>query len=226
MGMQCNRRIRIVAWGLPMTDAVHPVDQVLPLPRLFALGLQHVLVMYANAVAVPLIVGGALHLPKDQIALLINADLFACGIATLVQTIGVGPFGIRLPVIMGVTAVAISPMLAMAALPGRGLTGIYGAVIVGGLFGLLVAPLMQYALRFFPSVVTGTIITMIGISLMRVGIAWAGGGAAAADFGAGGYLAIAALVLGVILLIIKFARGFLQKLSVLIGIVVGYLTTI
>ena len=209
-----------------MSNSIHPVDQVLPSPRMFALGLQHVLVMYANAVAVPLIVGGALHLPKDQLAFLINADLFACGIATLIQTIGIGPFGIRLPIIMGVTAVAISPMLAMAAMPGLGLTGIYGAVIVGGLFGLLVAPVMRYALRFFPSVVTGTIITMIGVSLMRVGIAWAGGGAAAADFGAGGYLAIAALVLATILLIIKFARGFLANMSVLIGIVVGYLTTI
>jgi xanthine permease len=209
-----------------MSAAVHPVDEVLPAPRMAALGLQHVLVMYANAVAVPLILGGALHLPKDQLALLINADLFACGIATLIQTIGLGPFGIRLPIIMGVTAVAISPMLAMAAMPGLGLTGIYGAVIVGGLFGLLVAPVMQHALRFFPPVVTGTIITMIGVSLMRVGIAWAGGGAAAADFGAGGYLAIAALVLAVILLIIKFGSGFLANMSVLIGITVGYLATI
>ena len=110
-----------------MAEPIHPVDEVLPAPRLFALGLQHVLVMYANAVAVPLILGAALKLPKDQIAMLINADLFACGIATLVQTIGVGPFGIRLPVIMGVTAVSISPMLAMAAMSGVGLTGIYGA---------------------------------------------------------------------------------------------------
>jgi uric acid transporter len=115
-----------------MSAPIHPVDQVLPVPRMTALGLQHVLVMYANAVAVPLILGGALRLPKDQPALLINADLFACGIATLMQTIGVGPFGIRLPIIMGVTAVAISPMLAMTAMPGLGLTGIYGAVIVGG----------------------------------------------------------------------------------------------
>ena len=163
---------------------------------------------------------------KDQIALLINADLFACGIATLVQTIGLGPFGIRLPVIMGVTAVSISPMLAMAAMPGLGLTGIYGAVLVGGLFGLLAAPVMQHALRFFPPVVTGTIITMIGVSLMRVGIAWAGGGAAAADFGAGGYLAVAALVLATILLVIRFTKGFLQNMSVLIGIFVGYVVTI
>jgi xanthine/uracil permease len=94
-----------------MSTSIHPVDEVLPAPRMVALGLQHVLVMYANAVAVPLILGGALHLPKDQLALLINADLFACGIATLVQTIGFGPFGIRLPVIMGVTAVAIPQCL-------------------------------------------------------------------------------------------------------------------
>jgi uric acid transporter len=205
---------------------VHPVDEILPLPKLFALGLQHVLVMYANAVAVPLIIGGALYLPKDQMAMLINADLFACGIATLIQTVGFGPFGIRLPIIMGVTAVSISPMLAMAAMPGVGLTGIYGAVLVGGIFGLCVAPFVKYVLRFFPAVVTGTIITMIGVVLMRVGVNWAGGGAGKADFGAAGYLAVAALVLAVILLVIKFTRGFLQNVAVLIGITVGYLLTI
>ncbi len=207
-------------------NAVHPVDEVLPLPKLFALGLQHVLVMYANAVAVPLIVGGALHLPKDQIAMLINADLFACGIATLIQTIGFGPFGIRLPIIMGVTAVSISPMLAMAAMPGVGLTGIYGAVLVGGIFGLCVAPFVKYVLRFFPAVVTGTIITMIGVVLMRVGVGWAGGGAGTPEFGAAGNLAVAALVLAVILLVIKMGRGFVQNTAVLIGIAAGYVVSI
>ena len=209
-----------------MPSSVHPVDEMLPLPKLAALGLQHVLVMYANAVAVPLILGGALHLPKDQVALLINADLFACGIATLIQTVGIGPVGIRLPIIMGVTAVSISPMLAIAAMPGVGLPGIYGAVLVGGLFGLCAAPFIKYALRFFPAVVTGTIITMIGVVLMRVGVAWAGGGAAAADFGAAGYIAIAAFVLGVIISVIKFATGFLQNMAVLIGITAGYAVTI
>jgi uric acid transporter len=209
-----------------MPPSVHPVDEALPLPKLLALGLQHVLVMYANAVAVPLILGGALHLPKDQIAMLINADLFACGTATLIQTIGFGPVGIRLPIIMGVTAVAISPMLAMAAMPGVGLTGIYGAVLVGGIFGLCAAPFVKYVLRFFPSVVTGTIITMIGVVLMRVGVNWAGGGAAASDFGAAGYLLVAALVLGIILLVIKLASGFIQNMAVLIGIAVGYIVTI
>jgi len=209
-----------------MLASIHPVDEMLPLPKLAALGLQHVLVMYANAVAVPLILGGALHLPKDQIAMLINADLFACGVATLIQTIGFGPVGIRLPIIMGVTAVSISPMLAMAAMPGVGLPGIYGAVLVGGLFGLCAAPFIKYALRFFPAVVTGTIITMIGVVLMRVGVGWAGGGVATADFGAPGYLAMAGVVLAIIICVLKFARGFLQNMAVLIGITAGYLLAI
>ena len=209
-----------------MSSPIDRVDEMLPAPKLFALGLQHVLVMYANAVAVPLIVGGALHLPKDQIAMLINADLFACGVATLIQTIGFGPVGIRLPIIMGVTAVSISPMLAMAAMPGVGLPGIYGAVLVGGLFGLCAAPFIKYALRFFPAVVTGTIITMIGVVLMRVGVGWAGGGVATADFGAPGYLAMAGVVLAIIICVLKFARGFLQNMAVLIGITAGYLLAI
>ena len=209
-----------------MTTSPDPVDELLPIPRLFALGLQHVLVMYANAVAVPLIIGAALKLPKDQIALLTNADLFACGIATLVQTVGFGPFGIRLPIMMGVTAVSISPMLAMAAMGDVGLTGIYGAVLAGGLFGLCVVPFVGRVLRFFPAVVTGTIITMIGVALMRVGVNWAGGGANAPDFGAPGYLAVAALVLAAILLAIRFGRGFLANVAVLLGIAAGYVVAV
>src|ERR1700744_4544627 len=224
--MQNKNIVCNIARRLQMSNDVHPVDEVLPLPKLFALGLQHVLVMYANAVAVPLILGGALHLPKEQIAMLINADLFACGIATLIQTLGIGPVGIRLPIIMGVTAVSISPMLAMAAMPGVGLTGIYGAVLIGGLFGLCVAPFVKYALRFFPAVVTGTIITMIGVVLMRVGVNWAGGGAGTPEFGAVPNLAIAGLVLAIILLVIKFGRGFLQNTAVLLGIAVGYAVSI
>ncbi len=209
-----------------MSDQVHPVDQLLPVTRLFVLGLQHVLVMYANAVTVPLIIGAAMRLSKEEIAFLINADLFACGIATLVQTVGFGKFGIRLPIMMGVTAVAISPMLAMCAMPGVGLTGIYGAVIVGGLFGLIVAPFTRYVRGFFSSVVTGTIITMIGVVLMRVGITWAGGGAGNPDFGAAKYLSLAGIVLFTILMIIRFGKGLIANMSVLLGITVGYVISI
>ncbi|MBP6531439.1 MAG: purine permease, partial [Burkholderiales bacterium] len=127
-----------------MSDAnVHPVDEKLPLPRLGALGLQHVLVMYAGAVAVPLIIGRALKLPPDQVALLISADLFCCGVVTLIQSLGATQwFGIRLPVMMGVTFAAVAPMVAMAnANPGlAGAQLIFGSIIGAGAISILIAP--------------------------------------------------------------------------------------
>ena len=156
-----------------METTVHPVDERLPLGRLTALGLQHVLVMYAGAVAVPLIVGRALNLTPDQGAKLISADLFVCGLVTLIQALGATRwFGIKLPVMMGVTFAAVAPMISMAqttsGTAGAGL--IFGSVIGAGVISILIAPMVSRMLRFFPPVVTGTIIAVIGISLMRVGI--------------------------------------------------------
>src|SRR6202034_2554565 len=159
-----------------MAQDVHPIDRILPVPQLLTLGLQHVLVMYAGAVAVPLILGRALKLPPQDGAFLISADLFACGLATLVQCIGFPGVGIRLPVMMGVTFASVGPMLSMAAAPDIGILGIYGSVISAGIFGIIAAPFISRLLPLFPPVVTGTIIMVIGISLMRVGINWAGGG--------------------------------------------------
>ena len=163
------------------TPMVDPVDERLPVPRLAALGLQHVLVMYAGAVAVPLIVGRALRLSPEQVAMLISADLFCCGLVTLIQSWGMTRwFGVRLPVMMGVTFAAVGPMVAMAnANPGTaGAQALFGAIIGAGIVSMLIAPLVGRLLRFFPPVVTGTIIAVIGISLMRVGIGWAMGGPA------------------------------------------------
>ena len=253
-------------------SAVHPVDEKLPLGRVTALGLQHVLVMYAGAIAVPLIVGRALKLTPEQAALLISADLFACGIVTLIQSLGFTRyFGIKLPVMMGVTFAAVGPMVAFAnAMPGvDGARAIFGAIIGAGIISMLIAPMMSRLLRFFPPVVTGTIIAIIGISLMRVGVGWAMGGpaflaqspdvpkliamvdkvkegaaAAAASaapgasapvlklpgpipmvdnpaYGALDNMAIAAFVLIVVLLLVKYAKGFFANISVLLGIVAG-----
>jgi uric acid transporter len=208
-------------------DEVHAVDQVPPPGNLVVLALQHVLVMYAGAVAVPLILGGAMKLPKDQIAMLINADLFACGIATLIQAVGFWKFGIRLPVMMGVTFASVGPMLAMAGNPELGLLGIYGSVIGAGIFGILVAPVVSRMLPLFPPVVTGTIITVIGISLMRVGINWAAGGPPSSpSYGDPFNLGIAAIVLVAILLITKYVRGFFANIAVLMGIVIGFLISL
>ena len=156
-------------------STVHPVDERLPAGKLTALGLQHVLVMYAGAVAVPLIIGRALKLSPEQVTMLIQADLFCCGLVTLIQAFGATQWlGIKLPVMMGVTFAAVAPMVAMAnAKPGvEGAGLIFGAIIGAGVISMLLAPVISRMLRFFPPVVTGTIIAVIGISLMRVGINW------------------------------------------------------
>jgi NCS2 family nucleobase:cation symporter-2 len=233
------------------------VDERLPTPRLAALGFQHVLVMYAGAIAVPLIIGRALKLSPQEVALLISADLFCCGIVTLIQSLGVTQwFGIKLPVMMGVTFAAVGPMVAIAesAAPGTAAQTLFGTIIAAGIVGIALAPLASRMLRFFPPVVTGTIIAVIGVSLMRVGIGWAMGGppflakiadpafaravaaakAASAALPAGpaamilnpnyaalDNLAIALFVLAAILLIAKFARGFVANISVLLGIILG-----
>jgi uric acid transporter len=221
--------------GQDMSTEIHPVDEMLPIPRLLALGLQHVLVMYTGAVAVPLIIGRALKLPPEDVVYLISADLFACGLATLVQCIGFPGVGIRLPVMMGVTFASVGPMLSMAGSPDIGLLGIYGSVIAAGIFGIIAAPFISRLLPLFPPVVTGTIIMVIGISLMRVGINWAGGGlptlTKVVDGVAGAFpnpaygqlqgLGIAAFVLLVILGLIKWGSGFIANVSVLLGIIAG-----
>lgn len=222
-------------------NAVHPVDAVLPAGKLVALGIQHVLVMYAGAVAVPLIIGSALKLPVEQIALLITADLFICGVTSIIQSLGLTPwFGIRMPVMMGMTFASVTPMIAIATTPGMGLQDIFGAIIAAGVFGLLVVPFACRLMAMFPPVITGSVITIIGISLMQVGIQWAVGGAwlkpmiadAAPHAPAGSMvpnpayaslenLGIALFVLVVILLISKFGRSFLKNISVLAGLVAG-----
>lgn len=188
--------------------------------------MQHVLVMYAGAVAVPLIVGAAFHLPKDQLANLIDADLFACGLATLVQALGIGPFGIRLPIVMGASFVCVAPILAYAAQPGATLGAVFGGVMLAGVFGLFAANFAGTLVRLFPPVVTGSVITVIGISLTNVAIGWAGGGVGAHDFGAPRYLGVAALVLVLVLLLLAWARGIARNLAVLLAILAGYALTI
>ena len=156
------------------TKRVNPVDEILPVGQMFAYGLQHVLAMYAGAVAVPIIIAQGLGLSTELLTCLINADLMAAGIATLIQTLGVWKIGARIPMIQGVSFASVAPMLVI----GRefGLTAIFGAVIVAGLIGFLISPYFSKLIRFFPPVVTGTIITLIGISLLPVAVRWAGGG--------------------------------------------------
>jgi len=121
---------------------VHPVDAVVPAPRLFVLGLQHLFIMYAGAIAVPLIVGPAVGLDDSDIAILVSADLLVCGIASIIQSAGIGRIlGVRLPVVAGATFTVLNPMIIIATSYGgrAGLPYVYGAMIIAGIFGLIIA---------------------------------------------------------------------------------------
>ncbi len=214
--------------------AVHPVDEILPPQKLAVYGLQHVMAFYAGAVIVPILLAGAIGLNEEQLIHLINADLFTCGIASILQSVGVWKIGVRLPLLQGVTFTAVTPMIIIGLDNGGGapsLVYIYGAVIVAGLFTLLIAPFFSQLVRFFPPVVTGTVITIIGVTLIPVAAFDAGGGQFAffnpdlvpenLRFGSYTNLALASFTILVILGLTRFARGFVQTVAVLAGLVIG-----
>jgi uric acid transporter len=205
----------------------HPVDEVLPIPKLAIYGFQHVLAFYAGAVIVPILLASAIGLSTPELIHLINADLFTCGIASIIQSVGFWKVGVKLPLLQGVTFTAVSPMIAIGMAAGGGTDGllvIYGAVIVAGLFTFLVAPYFSRLIRFFPPVVTGSVITIIGLALLPVAAADAAGGAGPTlDPSSGRNLAYALGTLALIVAIQRIFKGFMATVAVLIGLVVGTL---
>jgi NCS2 family nucleobase:cation symporter-2 len=203
-----------------MTAAADSIDQVEGLPRLLLFGLQHVLVMYAGTVAVPLILGSALGLTAKQVIALISADLFTSGLATLLQTLGWWKFGARLPLIQGCSFICVAPMILIGS--HYGIPTLYGAVISCGIFTILVGPWFSRMLRFFPPVVIGSVITVIGLSLLPVAAGWLGGGdPAATDFGSFLHLGLGLTTIALIVAIQRFGRGMVANLSVLLGLIAG-----
>ncbi|MFJ8079827.1 nucleobase:cation symporter-2 family protein [Streptomyces sp. NPDC096205] len=210
--------------------SVHPVDEKLHPSRLVPAALQHIAAMYAGVVTPPLIIGQACGLDLAARTRLIAASLLIAGVATILQTLGVKGFiGNRLPFVNAASSAGIAPILAIAETndPGRQLPAIYGAVMVAGVFCLAIGPFFGRLLRFFPPLVTGVVITLIGVTLMPVPVGWAqGGDETAADFGAMHHLALAGFTLAVILLIQRFGRGFVKQVALLFGLLLGTLAAI
>lgn len=208
----------------------HPVDEKLPPLKMMTSGLQHVAAMYAGVVAPPLIVGAAVGLSAKELTFLTGASLFTAGLATFLQTLGIWKIGARLPFVNGVTFAGVAPMVAIVnQTPDKkdALPVIFGAVIVAGLLGFLAAPFFSKLVRFFPPVVTGTVITLIGVSLMPVAFGWAQGpNPAADDYGSFKYLGLAAISLVIVLLIRRFTSGFVKQIAVLLGLVAGTVVAI
>lgn len=210
--------------------AAHPVDEKLPALKMAASGLQHVAAMYAGVVAPPLIVGAAIGLSAADLTFLTGACLFTAGLATFLQTLGFWKIGARLPFVNGVTFAGVAPMTAVVAATedkSDALPVIFGAVVVAGLLGFLAAPFFSKAIRFFPPVVTGSVITLIGVSLLPVAFGWAQGpDPRADDYGSATYLTLAGVTLLIVLLLRRFTRGFVKQIAVLLGLVAGTLIAI
>ena len=187
--------------------------------RLTALGLQHLLAMYAGAVIVPLIVGQGLGLTTEQLTYLVAIDILMCGVATLLQVIRGKVIGIGLPVVLGCTFTAVGPMLAIG--DEYGVSAIYGAIIISGIFVMIISRVFGHLVKFFPPVVTGSVVTIIGITLIPVAINNMGGGQGASDFGSLTNIGLAFGTLLLIILIYKYTKGFTRSIAILLGMTGG-----
>jgi xanthine permease len=197
-----------------------PEDEKLSVGANIAYGLQHVLTMYGGIVAVPLILGQASGLNSSDTGLLITASLLAGGLATLLQTLGVPFFGSRLPLVQGVSFSGVATMIAITG--NGGLPSVLGAVIAASILGLLITPIFSRITRFFPPLVTGIVITTIGLTLMPVATFWAmGGNSKSPDFGAPANIQLAAVTLLIVLLLSKLGSASISRLSILLALIIG-----
>jgi len=196
------------------------VDEIPPARQLITYGLQHVLVLYAGAVAVPLILGSALGLTNAQIVLLINANLLTSGVATLIQTIGFWKFGARLPLVQACSFIALAPMIMIG--KEYGLPYVFGAVMAGGAAIVVLAPAISRLLRYFPPVVIGSLITIIGISLMPAAAIWLGGGdPSTPSFGSAPNVLLGLATILITLIVYTRFSGVIGNLAVLLGLLGG-----
>lgn len=185
------------------------------------LGFQHVLAMYAGAVVVPLIVGGALKMNPEQLAYLISIDLFTCGIASLLQVVGGRFFGVKLPIILGCTFTAVPPMITIGQL--EGLPAIYGSIISSGIIVMIISQFFTRIMKWFPPIVIGSVITTIGVSLIPVAMNNMAGGQDSPTFGQWENLFLGLLTFISVIILNRFGKGFIRSISVLIAMIIGTL---
>jgi xanthine permease len=219
--MNTKKKSAAAVAGTGRKQSDRPEDQRLPIGSTFAYGFQHVLTMYGGIIAPPLIIGAAAGMSSQDIGLLIAACLFVGGLATILQTIGIPFFGSKLPLVQGVSFAGVSTMVAIVH-GGGGIQAVFGSVIAASLIGLLITPLFSKIIRFFPPVVTGTVITTIGLTLMPVAANWAmGGNSKAPNYGSMANIGLAAATMAIVLLLSKVGNAAISRLSILLAMVLG-----
>ena len=201
------------------------VNKKLPLSKAIPLGIQHVLAMFAGNITVPIIVAGVFGSTTAEKIFLIQMALFVAGVATIIQTVGIGKIGARLPIIQGTSFAFIPIMLPFKA---AGLGAIFTAAFIGGIFQMWIGKVIKPIRHMFPPLVTGIVVLMIGVSLLKVGFMYAGGGGWLMNnkpeiFGNASHLFIAATVLIVALIAHQKGKGMVSSASILLGMIAGYI---
>lgn len=189
-------------------------------PKAAVLGLQHLLAMYSGSVLVPILIGASLHFSSEQMTYLVSIDIFMCGVATALQIFSNKIFGIGLPVVLGCAVQAVAPLILIG--QKFDFQTMYGAIIAAGLFVFLIGGFFAKLRKLFPPLVTGTLITVIGLSLIPVAFQNLGGGSTTAkDFGSMTNLAVGAFTVLLILAFNVWGRGFVRSIAILIGLIGG-----
>ena len=187
-------------------------------------GLQHIFAAFGGIIVVPLVIGSALGFDAATSTALMSATILAAGIATFIQSKGIGPIGSKTACIMGTDFTFATPAIAVGSV--AGLPGIIGATILGALVEVILSFFIKPIMKFFPPLVTGTVICLIGLTLLPVSIDWAAGGSGASDYGSMINIAIAAFVMIFTILLNHYGKGIISSASILIGMIVGYIICI
>ena len=205
-------------------NLMYGVDDNPSLVKKVLFGIQHIFAAFGGIIVVPLVIASALGLDAKTTTTLISATILASGLATIIQAKGVGKVGSRVACIMGTDFTFVSPSISVGSV--LGLPGIIGATILGAFLEIILSFFIKPLMKFFPPLVTGTVVCLIGLTLLPVAIDWAAGGSGAADYGDLKNIGVAAFVLVVTLILNRSKKGIISSASILIGMVIGYIVCI
>ncbi|MBP6562452.1 MAG: purine permease [Neisseriaceae bacterium] len=205
---------------------LYNVEDKPPFGLAWLLAAQHLLAALGGIIAVPLVIGGVLGLPTEETVALVNAALLVSGVVTIIQCRGIGPIGIRLPCVMGTSFTFVAAALAVG-FSDYGVAGILGSSLVGSLVMIVGSFFMPQIRKLFPPVVTGTVVTMIGLSLVPVAVDWfAGGQVGDPGYASPANLAMASFVLVMVLVLVQWGKGIFSAAAIVIGMMVGYVVAL
>lgn len=206
------------------SDMLYGIEEKPPVGVAILLALQHILAAFAGIIAVPLVVATALGLSVEDTSIMVSASIFVAGLATLLQSKGLGPIGSRVSGMMGTDFTFANPAITVGSQ--FGIAGIVGATIVGSLVEIVLSRFIKPLMRFFPPLITGTVVALIGITLLPVSMDWAAGGVGAPDYASVENVSIAVVVMIFTLALNHYGKGMVSTASVFFGMVFGYILCI